>query len=322
MTASVGYLAVVVLTTGLVSSGLDWWPLTLVRFGPRWCFGSPLMVLGPWALAVRPRALAVLSVSAAVVVGPLMGFNVPWRRLGAADPAGVPRLQVLTLNVEHAEVRHRDRLAGLIARTRPDVVAFQEFSGPTADLFPAADGWSVTTSGGLGLASRLPIERAETLDVHDPTPRRAVLRGEVRSPRGTLVLAVVHLTTPRDGLEALLKKGPAGVPDLVAADALRRRVSAQARRWLGEAGPLDLVAGDFNQTTDDPAFRRTWSDLRDAFESVGLGLGLTRFARGYGVRIDHVLAGPGWRVRGCRVGPDVGSDHRPVIAELERLPPG
>jgi endonuclease/exonuclease/phosphatase (EEP) superfamily protein YafD len=34
------------------------------------------------------------------------------------------------------------------------------------------------------------------------------------------------------------------------------------------------------------------------------------------VRIDHILAGPGWRCRRCRVGPDAGSPHRPVIADM------
>jgi endonuclease/exonuclease/phosphatase (EEP) superfamily protein YafD len=34
------------------------------------------------------------------------------------------------------------------------------------------------------------------------------------------------------------------------------------------------------------------------------------------VRIDHILAGPGWQAERCWVGPDVGSPHRPVIADL------
>jgi endonuclease/exonuclease/phosphatase (EEP) superfamily protein YafD len=35
-----------------------------------------------------------------------------------------------------------------------------------------------------------------------------------------------------------------------------------------------------------------------------------------GVRIDHILAGHGWRCRRCWVGPNIGSAHRPVIADL------
>jgi endonuclease/exonuclease/phosphatase (EEP) superfamily protein YafD len=34
------------------------------------------------------------------------------------------------------------------------------------------------------------------------------------------------------------------------------------------------------------------------------------------VRIDHVLAGPGWEVLRAFVGPGLGGDHRPVVADL------
>jgi endonuclease/exonuclease/phosphatase (EEP) superfamily protein YafD len=34
------------------------------------------------------------------------------------------------------------------------------------------------------------------------------------------------------------------------------------------------------------------------------------------LRIDHVLASPGLCVEQAEVGPDVGSDHRPVFARL------
>ena len=38
------------------------------------------------------------------------------------------------------------------------------------------------------------------------------------------------------------------------------------------------------------------------------------------VRIDHILAGPGWRCGRCWVGPDVGSPHRPLLADLVYSP--
>jgi vancomycin resistance protein VanJ len=34
------------------------------------------------------------------------------------------------------------------------------------------------------------------------------------------------------------------------------------------------------------------------------------------VRIDHVLASRGWHVRRAVVGPELGSDHRPLIVDL------
>ncbi|UEM19785.1 endonuclease/exonuclease/phosphatase family protein [Skermanella mucosa] len=80
-------------------------------------------------------------------------------------------------------------------------------------------------------------------------------------------------------------------------------------------GPV-AVAGDFNTTPWSSEFRRF-------LEASGLDVPLLR--RGTfpsrlgwaGLPIDHVLAGQGVRLRKIAPGPDVGSDHRPVVARLE-----
>jgi endonuclease/exonuclease/phosphatase (EEP) superfamily protein YafD len=77
-----------------------------------------------------------------------------------------------------------------------------------------------------------------------------------------------------------------------------------------------IVAGDFNTPADGAVYADSWPAFTNAFTSAGVGFGYTHYTRLTRVRIDHVLAGPGWRVRRCEVGPDVGSAHRPVIAEL------
>ena len=40
------------------------------------------------------------------------------------------------------------------------------------------------------------------------------------------------------------------------------------------------------------------------------------------VRIDHILTTPDWSIAECRVGPDLGSDHLPVMAEVVLPKPG
>jgi vancomycin resistance protein VanJ len=319
------YLAGAILLALLLSSGVDRWPLIPLRFGPRWAVCLPLVPLVPWAAAVRPRMLVALAGAAALAVGPVMGFNVPWRRLATIAGPRRPGLLIMTLNVECAEMRHRGRLGALIARTRPDVVAMQEFSGPTDDLFPPGQGWTVRSSGGLGLATRLRVEGTAALDVVDPVPRRAGLRCDARAPWGVIHLVALHLTTPRAGLKAVLTRGCGGIPALKADTVLRRRVSEAAGRWVVASGGPVLIAGDFNQPSDDPIYREVWSAYRDGFESAGLGFGLTKYMIKYiglyGARIDHILGGAGWRFRRCWVGPDVGSDHRPVFAEVEWVGP-
>jgi endonuclease/exonuclease/phosphatase family metal-dependent hydrolase len=90
---------------------------------------------------------------------------------------------------------------------------------------------------------------------------------------------------------------------------------------LAEAHDLPMVVGgDFNMPSDDSTMAALRANFRFAFEDAGWGYGYTRPARLPWVRIDHILAGPEWYAVACRVGPDFGSDHLPVFAELELAP--
>jgi endonuclease/exonuclease/phosphatase (EEP) superfamily protein YafD len=80
-----------------------------------------------------------------------------------------------------------------------------------------------------------------------------------------------------------------------------------------------LLAGDFNTPSDSVIYREYWSPFHNAYSDAGFGWGYTYFSRRAAVRIDHQLAGSGWRCRKCWVGADVGSPHRPVIADWERI---
>jgi endonuclease/exonuclease/phosphatase (EEP) superfamily protein YafD len=87
-----------------------------------------------------------------------------------------------------------------------------------------------------------------------------------------------------------------------------------------------ILAGDFNMTADSPIYRQTWARFDNAFSRSGFGFGHTerpfKLNSQFGIRIDHVLFGPDWRACRCWVGPDVGSDHLPLIADLASKPSG
>ena len=80
-------------------------------------------------------------------------------------------------------------------------------------------------------------------------------------------------------------------------------------------GPL-LVAGDFNMPEESAIYRRHWSGLNNAFSCAGYGFGTSKETRWHGIRIDHVLLGPGWSCLHTQVGPHLGGDHRPMVADL------
>jgi vancomycin resistance protein VanJ len=79
------------------------------------------------------------------------------------------------------------------------------------------------------------------------------------------------------------------------------------------------VAGDFNMPVESSIYRAHWGDLKNAFSTRGLGWGGSKKTSWHSVRIDHVVHNHSWRCIHAAVGPDVGSDHRPVFAVLERV---
>ena len=84
-----------------------------------------------------------------------------------------------------------------------------------------------------------------------------------------------------------------------------------------QGGPL-LVAGDFNLTPWSEYFSDALerSELHDA--SVGFGLARSwpaQFAP-VGIRIDHCLLSRHWSARSTSIGPDLGSDHLPLVADV------
>jgi endonuclease/exonuclease/phosphatase (EEP) superfamily protein YafD len=97
---------------------------------------------------------------------------------------------------------------------------------------------------------------------------------------------------------------------------LREIVATMAREWVNKGTAPALVLGDFNTPVESQIFRAVWRGMTDAFSRAGFGFGMTRNNGWIRVRIDHVLAGPGWYVDRAVVGRDVGSDHWPLIVDL------
>lgn len=303
-------------------AGDRWWFATVILFGPRWLCALPLAVLLPAAGLLRRRLLWVLGAAAIMVFGPVMGFCIPWARLVASD---VSSLRVLTCNLK-GKCTDNEALEKLIEETMPDIVALQGCWREVRIHWPA--GWHVCQVAELVVASRYPV-------VHQGADHRWLLRGHwpytdilrctVQAAGRDIDFCSVHLLSPHQGLEAVLDRRtllrPSDSPTLDAEIDQRRLESEDAYHWARNSAAPTILAGDFNLPVDSAIYRRYWANLRNAFSDAGLGFGYTEWPRirgqFFGVRIDHVLTSPGWRCRRCWVGPDVGSDHRPLIADLQ-----
>jgi endonuclease/exonuclease/phosphatase (EEP) superfamily protein YafD len=300
----------------LYLGGDRWWLATLLLYVPRWPWALPLAVLVPAASVLRRRLLWVDAPVLTLLLFPWMGLCVPRPAFPREGPRG-RAIRVLTCNV-HRHQLNAAALGTLVAMTDPDIVTLQGWSSRDKPVVFAYGRWHVRQEGQLCLASHYPIRSAELLDDPDFTgePDSAAGRFEIEAPEGSIHVVSLHLASPRDGLEEVGRSWGREPEALEANSALRRRQSRKVRRWLADwEGPV-LIAGDFNTPTESTVYREWWSPYTNAFCSAGWGFGATFFTARNRVRIDHILAGPGWRCRRCWVGPPVGSPHRPVLADL------
>jgi vancomycin resistance protein VanJ len=320
-----GYLVAMLLTWAGLRQWADiWGPMTLLLFGPRWVLLIPPFALLLAVIRSRPKLLVPVIVAGAVVVGPVMGFNFGWRRWFSGDVSGT-RIRVVTYNVAGG-ANLNTSIPWIIEETRADIIGFQECGSALVDGVMALPeiAWYTNVQDQLCLVSRFPIIDTRQLDRENfrvAGGSGLVLAYTIDLGDRELHLTNLHLETPREGL-APVREGNVseGFSRLSSKSIVRDIESSQARRWVDADEDAILVLGDFNLPDESVIYRRHWGDMRNAFSWGGFGFGFTRFAGWIRARIDHILVGEQWQIVRAFVGPDFGSDHRPMIADLVLSP--
>jgi len=257
-----------------------------------------LLILRRWVFAVV--ALAGLGVSAVPMIAYLPAVS------GGAAAAATdgPTFRLLSFNVWF---RNPDMAttAAYIEQSQADAVVLLELTPPQAEqlrpLLPSYPHFHIEPSRmGAAVFTKWPVLAAESM----PLAKDGAIAARVQIDwRGTPVTVLgVHLNWPLGPRNSQFRNEElAGV---VAFSKAQRE-------------PL-IVAGDFNLTP--------WSQyFSDALEQSGLhdaarGFGLARswpaqFAP-VGIRIDHCLLSHDWQSRRVDIGPSLGSDHLPLMADL------
>jgi vancomycin resistance protein VanJ len=317
------YLTIILAVWGLLHFGGDrWWFATLMLFGPRWPYALPLVALVPAAVFIRPRLLWVIALTVACLLWPIYGFCVPWRTVFGSMP---PDVRVLSCNVGGSLV-NPELFGNVIQEFQPDVVVLQEYSGQNKLSWPSK--WHVESRGRLVIASRWPIRPVQLhVNYHPPGrwPPTNAVHCVIDRPEGSFSIVDVHLRSPRYALQQALDRQTLislrRSPVLTDMIEYRRQESESTSLWADDLDDRPLIiAGDFNMPADSSIYRNYWSKYTNAFSTAGFGGGHTKLSPlagySYGARIDHILTGRGWRTVDCYVGPDVGSDHLPIIADL------
>jgi vancomycin resistance protein VanJ len=300
--------------------GDRWWWATILLFTPRWLWAIPLGVLIPATFLWRRRLWWLAAGTAAWVGGPLMGLCMALP-VGSRRDADGFLLRVLTCNIgpDYDPVA----LARLIIDEDIDVAALQEGVPKQQFLAMLPEPWRVYSSDGISLISKYVVLERNVLAREGSSGGATVaIAFELDTPLRPVDFAAIHLYTPRRGLQAvneMLLQWPRRMRSNIE---FRAQESEAAASWAAARSPSVILAGDFNLPPESSIFRRDWSRYADAFSVAGTGygytFGYTSSGWWYGIRIDHILAGDGWRVRRAWLGPHVGADHRPVIAELAR----
>lgn len=243
------------------------------------------------SLALAPYYLDLEGVSAAPATPGLrlLQFN------AAQDPARI--VEWLARHPEQADVV-------LLLEATPD---FQPGIQSLRRVFPHA--WSRLEYGpfGIALLSKYPLDGARTLDLAGEDYPALAANITPRGWRTPLALYGIHPPPPISGeLARVRDRYMERLAALVAAD---------------KAAPT-VVFGDANSTPWSPRFRDfvSASRLRDC--QGGLGLLTTwpavtaRHSPLLGIPIDACLVSERLHVAVRHIGPELGSDHLPVLTEL------
>ena len=272
------------------SSGVLVWLLDLAA-NWQWLFlPATLISAGLATLAERRWALLL----------PLLAL--PWLTASPLLPpasGAAPAFTIASANV-HMDNQDVTPLARWLAQENPDLVVVLEVAPIYAQGLVALDAYphrhivAQNTPFGIAVLSRHPMSAVRTVQDADGIPHiEALLDWQGRKIR----LIAVH-----------------PMPPISAAFAASR--DRQLAAWARTAGRQPtLLAGDLNATP--------WSSAFNGLDTLGL-----RRATGLvptwpsalqaisGIPIDHVLASHHWQRIDSSRGPDLGSDHAPVLARL------
>jgi endonuclease/exonuclease/phosphatase (EEP) superfamily protein YafD len=254
----------------------------------------------------RPTAVACLAIAAAANARDLLPYWLPPVAPTAQAADEDRRVFVISMNVHRVNDDATAAVAYLRDR-RPDVVAVLEVDDDwaaalegLADLFPHRVIRPRPDNFGIALLSRWPL--ADTEIVAFSATGFPSIVATVRRPAGDFRFIATHPYPPFDAS---------------CTEQLTTHLDAVGAAVAAARLPC-VVAGDFNAAPWSRPFRRLVAASGLVDSGLGRGVRPTWHAHLPAPRIpiDHVLVPADATVLRREVGPDIGSDHYPVEAEI------
>lgn len=293
----------------LLTGDSIWWAAFLNAFAI-YTF-SPLLVLIPlavfanvWRTAIRLGLLALLAI---------LWFGPFFQPKSVPPPTGTT-FEVVTFNLWGDNVDTETALPWLQA-TDADLIVLQEAPAEIAEQFNSTlyPDNSRYHTGGMSLLSRFPVSDYTAINNNI---QRAVIDVDGRQ------IAVYHVHLPYP-----INRPPRidfpGLRTLSRYDETDRNAQIDLLLDLLADEPLPhIVAGDFNLSQHSIKYSALAVNMTDAFRATNSGLGVTWSTQMPVVllRLDYVWVSKNLNAIQTEVGPGMGSDHYPVVAEIE-IPP-
>lgn len=255
----------------------------------------------------RPVVVGVLILASIVNVTHVLPYLVSDQPATAIVASPAAKVKVLTVNVHTANDRF-DLVRAAVASHAPDIVLFTEMNDLwLTEMKSLTAGYPYTVARtrsdnfGIVLFSRIQPQKLEIIDF---------LAGEV--PSIEMVFPLGSRTVTLIGTHPL-------PPRTYEYSAIRNAQLVLIARYLAKVTGPKIVMGDMNTVPWSPYFRDL---LRDGgLKDTGLGRGVVVTWPShawwlFGIPLDHILVSPDVSVISRSVGPWVGSDHYPVVAEI------
>jgi len=308
-----------------------WWLALLNTFAP-YLF-LPLLITLPLALIARlPRFAALQTIPLLIA---LLWFIPSLLPSPAPPPNGREPLRVVLFNMMGA---WNDMVTAQpwLVQQDADIIVLVETESPFFDprlpelyvMYP----YEEEIRGNIRVFSRFPFSEIEPIWLEEVTgklPGRLMLRLNIQWDEQPFSLYAVHLSLPeREPQQPGDSVYNVGFPFSFMLEYDESRRNQQIERLLqivqNETQPY-LVLGDFNTSSYSMIYAAMAAVMQDSYQEMGDGTGHTYPVGGVPpfpawvqpmLRIDYIWHSQQWRTTHFAVGPELESDHLPLVAEL------
>jgi len=257
------------------------------------------------SIAIRRPRLAVLAAALAAVNVAVLGIPAATHANAASSSPMSGKLRLVVANVEVGNTDYA-AVQNLVTRTHPDLFGVTELTPTMARHLDAKlTGYrkrvieTRTDAYGIGVYSRLPLMSARIVRFPADGPPTVVLR--LRVARRPVSVVVTHVHTPFAGSIHV------------------RQLDAMAAAARSDLGTRVIVCGDFNTPPWSGPLRRfaANSRLHDLYgDRAWAAYSWPTWGYILRVPIDNCFVGNGVTVTAHHEGPNVGSDHRPLVVDM------